>query len=122
MDELRQLRERESLVIQTLLFQHAKIPALFLEKAKVLLQAKHMEAVYIERAMSSYRCGYPLCDQPLSASSRGKKRVSLTQKKIYDAEFERQFCSSRCLNVSPTRPSHSPSFFPRSVLVEARCP
>lgn len=72
-----------------------RVPMRYLELSGQLLQRRQMEEVFEERA-SAKRCAFPACENPLPKSI-GKFRVSLARKEIYDAHYERQFCSALCL-------------------------
>ncbi|KAG2983145.1 hypothetical protein PC118_g9599 [Phytophthora cactorum] len=72
-----------------------RVPVRYLELSGQLLQRRQMEEVFEERAAAK-RCAFPACENPLPKSS-GKFRVSLARKEIYDAQYERQFCSELCL-------------------------
>ncbi|KAH7463655.1 hypothetical protein KRP22_008137 [Phytophthora ramorum] len=72
-----------------------RVPIRYLEMSGKLLQRRQMEEVFEERAAAE-RCGFPACENPLPKSA-GKFRVSLARKEIYDAHYERQFCSQLCL-------------------------
>uniref|UniRef100_M4BV92 RNA polymerase II subunit B1 CTD phosphatase RPAP2 homolog n=1 Tax=Hyaloperonospora arabidopsidis (strain Emoy2) TaxID=559515 RepID=M4BV92_HYAAE len=69
----------------------------YLNLCKKLLQRRQMEEVFEERAAAK-RCAFPGCVQLLSTTS-GKFRVSLARHEIYDARYERQFCSLACLKI-----------------------
>ncbi|KAK1930101.1 putative RNA polymerase II subunit B1 CTD phosphatase RPAP2 [Phytophthora citrophthora] len=75
-----------------------RVPMRYLELSGQVLQRRQMEEVFEERAAAK-RCAFPACENPL-AKSIGKFRVSLARKEIYDAHYERQFCSPLCLKVS----------------------
>ncbi|KAF1780351.1 Protein of unknown function DUF408 [Phytophthora cactorum] len=57
---------------------------------------RQMEEVFEERAAAK-RCAFPA--RKSSTQVFGKFRVSLARKEIYDAQYERQFCSELCLKV-----------------------
>ncbi|CAI5707535.1 unnamed protein product [Peronospora farinosa] len=80
-------------LMATLLTPH--VPVRYLELSGRLLQRRQMEEVFQERAAAKL-CAFPSCDTLLS-KSRGKLRVSLARKEIYDASYEQQFCSQTCL-------------------------
>ncbi|KAG7383689.1 hypothetical protein PHYPSEUDO_003368 [Phytophthora pseudosyringae] len=86
-----------------------RVPVRYLELSGQLLQRRQMEEVFEERAAAK-RCGFPVCENPL-LNSTGKLRVSLARKEIYDAHYERQFCSPLCLKkarVLLSRLAHKP--------------
>ncbi|CAI5725983.1 unnamed protein product [Hyaloperonospora brassicae] len=66
----------------------------YLNLCKKLLQRRQMEEVFEERAAAK-RCAFPGCAQ-LLATTTGKFRVSLARHEIYEARYERQFCSQIC--------------------------
>ncbi|KAL3659610.1 hypothetical protein V7S43_015286 [Phytophthora oleae] len=72
-----------------------RVPMRYLELSGQLLQRRQMEEVFEERAAAK-RCAFPACENPLPKSI-GKFRISLARKEIYDAHYERQFCSPLCL-------------------------
>lgn len=71
------------------------VPVRYLDMCGKLLQRRQMEEVFEERAAAK-RCAFPACKTSLPKTS-GKFRVSLIRKAIYDAHYERQFCSPLCL-------------------------
>ncbi|KAL7693496.1 putative Rtr1/RPAP2 domain-containing protein [Plasmopara halstedii] len=71
------------------------VPMRYLEMCGKMLQRRQMEDIFQERAAAKL-CAFPACENLLSKTS-GKFRVSLARKAIYDAQYERQFCSPRCL-------------------------
>ncbi|KAF4134498.1 Rtr1/RPAP2 family [Phytophthora infestans] len=86
-----------------------RVPIQFLELSGKILQRRQMEEVFEERAAAK-RCAFPACENPLP-KSLGKFRVSLARKEIYDAQYERQFCSELCLKkarVLLSRLAHKP--------------
>ncbi|CAH0476871.1 unnamed protein product [Peronospora belbahrii] len=64
-----------------------------------------MEEVFEERA-SAKRCAFPACEN-LLLQLTGKFRVSLSRQEIYDANYERQFCSQKA-RVLLSRLAHKP--------------
>ncbi|KAE9303900.1 hypothetical protein PF008_g22103 [Phytophthora fragariae] len=85
------------------------VPVRYLELSGKLLQRRQMEEVFEERAAAK-RCAFPACANPLP-TTKGKLRVSLSRKAIYDAHYERQFCSQLCLKkarVLLSRLAHKP--------------
>ncbi|KAF1780342.1 Protein of unknown function DUF408 [Phytophthora cactorum] len=73
-----------------------RVPVRYLELSGQLLQRRQMEEVFEERAAAK-RCAFPACENLYPSRSSGKFRVSLARKEIYDAQYERQFCSELCL-------------------------
>lgn len=45
-------------------------------------------------------CGYPLCSNKLTREWKQKFHVSLRDKKIYNVEVRKLYCSVRCMNTS----------------------
>lgn len=45
-------------------------------------------------------CGYPLCSNPLTRVWRQKFHVSLKDKRIFDVEIRKLYCSVRCMDQS----------------------
>lgn len=45
-------------------------------------------------------CGYPLCPNKLTKEWKQKYHVSLRDKRIYDVEVRKLYCSVRCMDVS----------------------
>lgn len=86
-----------------------RVPVRFLELSTQLLQRRQMEEIFEERAVQK-RCALPTCGNELSSAS-GKYRISLAKKKIYESQYERQFCSELCIKkarVLLSRVAHKP--------------
>lgn len=45
-------------------------------------------------------CGYPLCSNTLTREWKQRYHVSLRDKRIYDVEIRKLFCSVRCMDAS----------------------
>ncbi|KAI9907718.1 hypothetical protein PsorP6_003433 [Peronosclerospora sorghi] len=71
------------------------VPVRYFELCGKILQRQQMNEVFEERAAAQL-CGLPVCANPLPKYT-GKYRVSLARREIYDAQYERQFCSPQCL-------------------------
>ncbi|KAJ0394919.1 hypothetical protein ATCC90586_003501 [Pythium insidiosum] len=80
-------------LMSTLLFP--SIPPAYLDRCARILQRRHLETVFEERAVQLL-CAFPPCANRLRESS-AKYRISLAKHEIYDAQSEKQFCSEQCL-------------------------
>jgi hypothetical protein len=69
-----------------------------LQAAGRLLTKSEYADVVTERSISKL-CGYALCNNHLSAENtrKGRYRISLSAKKVYDVQESSQFCQVRCL-------------------------
>ncbi|KAF1318654.1 hypothetical protein FI667_g13738, partial [Globisporangium splendens] len=85
---------REAFVLMSSLI-YPRIPVRYLDLCAKILQRRHMDTVFEERAVQSL-CAFPPCGNKLAEKS-GKYRISLARKEIYDAQHENQFCSQLCL-------------------------
>uniref|UniRef100_K3WPD5 RNA polymerase II subunit B1 CTD phosphatase RPAP2 homolog n=1 Tax=Globisporangium ultimum (strain ATCC 200006 / CBS 805.95 / DAOM BR144) TaxID=431595 RepID=K3WPD5_GLOUD len=85
---------REAFVLMSSLI-YPRIPVRYLDLCAKILQRRHMDTVFEERAVQSL-CAFPPCGNKLADKS-GKYRISLVRKEIYDAQHENQFCSQLCL-------------------------
>lgn len=45
-------------------------------------------------------CGYPLCSNNLTREWKQRYHVSLKDKRIYDVEVRKLYCSVRCMDIS----------------------
>jgi hypothetical protein len=72
-----------------------------LQAAGRLLTKSEYADVVTERSISKL-CGYVLCNNHLSAENtqKGRYRISLSAKKVYDVQESSQFCHVRCLIAS----------------------
>jgi hypothetical protein len=72
-----------------------------LQAAGRLLTKSEYADVVTERSISKL-CGYALCNNHLSAENtrKGRYRISLSAKKVYDVQESSQFCHVRCLIAS----------------------
>ena len=70
-----------------------------LNSANFLNQEFYKDAVE-ERSLTGL-CGYPLCDNKRPTyKSKGKYHISLKDKKVYDLEERKYFCSNDCFKAS----------------------
>lgn len=117
---------REAFALMSTLI-YPKIPVPYLDLCARILQRKHLETVFEERS-AQLLCAFPPCGNRLSAyeprdaivpldcglrfcvvlmgcvecRNKGKFRISLARKEIYDASHENQFCSQQCMHVRTT--------------------
>ncbi|TYZ59271.1 hypothetical protein PybrP1_007628 [[Pythium] brassicae (nom. inval.)] len=92
---------RETFTLMSSLI-YPRIPVRYLELCARILQRRHLDTVFEERAVQSL-CALPSCGNKLTAKT-GKYRVSLARKEIYDAQYENKFCSQQCLQVRSSPP------------------
>ncbi|KAF9968844.1 RNA polymerase II associated protein 2 [Mortierella alpina] len=67
------------------------------EAANRIKQSHYVEV--IEERNIVKLCGYPLCSRP-PRDIKGKFRISLHERKVFDISLLKQFCSSTCLAAS----------------------
>ncbi|TMW65676.1 hypothetical protein Poli38472_008318 [Pythium oligandrum] len=80
-------------LMSTLIYPN--IPITYLDRCARILQRRHIETVFEERAVQLL-CAFPACGNKIRDKT-AKYRVSLAKKEIYDAHTENQFCSQQCL-------------------------
>ncbi|KAF9977745.1 RNA polymerase II associated protein 2 [Actinomortierella ambigua] len=74
------------------------VPEQVLGEAANRLKQSHYIEIIEERNIEKL-CGYPLCSRP-PRDIKGKFRISLSERKVYDISPLKQFCSSKCLVAS----------------------
>ena len=103
----------------TLVDSEMVIPVDYFERCVYFFHKQDMADVYEERAISMHLCGYPLCHKTLAEIKRQTKfRISLSQNKMYPAEQENQFCSTKCMKralLYLTRLTDKPAQFRPSI-------
>ncbi|KAF9902806.1 RNA polymerase II associated protein 2 [Linnemannia zychae] len=62
------------------------------------IKQSHYREIIEERNIAKL-CGYPLCAKP-PRDIKGKFRISLQERKVFDISVLRQYCSSTCLTAS----------------------
>ncbi|KAF9192316.1 RNA polymerase II associated protein 2 [Haplosporangium sp. Z 11] len=62
------------------------------------IKQSHYQEIIEERNIGKF-CGYPLCSKP-PRDIKGKYRISLSERKVYDITVLKKFCSSTCLAAS----------------------
>ncbi|KAF9173228.1 RNA polymerase II associated protein 2 [Mortierella sp. AD011] len=62
------------------------------------IKQSHYEEIIDERNIGNL-CGYPLCSQP-PRDLKGKFRISLSERKVFDISELKKYCSSKCLSAS----------------------
>ncbi|KAG0299283.1 RNA polymerase II associated protein 2 [Dissophora globulifera] len=62
------------------------------------IKRSHYEEIIEERNIGKL-CGYPLCPNP-PRDIKGKFRISLQERKVFDISVLKQYCSSTCLSSS----------------------
>ncbi|KAI7820815.1 Rtr1/RPAP2 family-domain-containing protein [Gamsiella multidivaricata] len=67
------------------------------EAANRIKRSHYLEV--IEERNIGKLCGYPLCSKP-PRDIKGKFRISLHERKVFDISILKKFCSSTCLSAS----------------------
>ncbi|KAG0302861.1 RNA polymerase II associated protein 2 [Linnemannia gamsii] len=62
------------------------------------IKQSHYREIVEERNIANL-CGYPLCAKP-PRDIKGKFRISLQERKVFDISVLKQYCSSTCLTAS----------------------
>ncbi|KAF9137063.1 RNA polymerase II associated protein 2 [Mortierella sp. GBA39] len=62
------------------------------------IKQSHYKEIIEERNIAKL-CGYPLCAKP-PRDIKGKFRISLQERKVFDISVLKQYCSSTCLTAS----------------------
>ncbi|KAF9568606.1 RNA polymerase II associated protein 2 [Mortierella alpina] len=84
------------------------------EAANRIKQSHYLEV--IEERNIVKLCGYPLCSRP-PRDIKGKFRISLHERKVFDISLLKQYCSSTCLAASrwlQTQLTEEPIYFQNS--------
>ncbi|KAJ3295046.1 RNA polymerase II associated protein 2 [Borealophlyctis nickersoniae] len=82
---------------QQRLFDGAVDPGLLKEAVRYFTPQDY-DDVIIERAADK-QCGYPLCGKPVT-DAKGRYKISLSERKIYDMTESKSYCSSQCMAAS----------------------
>lgn len=91
--------EKKTLKIVEQLLEPGLSESFLIDVSSSLNQNFYADAVE-ERSLAGH-CGYPLCDNPRPEfSHKGKYHISLRDKKVYDLEERRLFCSNTCFTAS----------------------
>jgi hypothetical protein len=88
------------LEVQLLLLDGIQVYSQLQAAGRLLTKSEYADVV-TERSISKL-CGYALCNNHLSAENtrKGRYRISLSAKKVYDVQESSQFCHVRCLIAS----------------------
>jgi hypothetical protein len=88
------------LEVQLILLDGVDTDAQLHAAGRILAQSEYSDVV--EERYIAKVCGYPRCGNALSAENarKGRYRISLSAKKVYDLEESRHFCSPGCLIAS----------------------
>lgn len=71
----------------------------YLRLGEEFLCQRDYDGITQERYLSKM-CGWPICSNELTKVWKQKYHVSLRDKKIYDVEIRKLFCSVHCMNTS----------------------
>ncbi|KAF9912654.1 RNA polymerase II associated protein 2 [Lobosporangium transversale] len=88
----------ESMVLDWTLTLTDPVSEATLGEAANRIKQSHYQDIIEERNINKL-CGYPLCSEP-PRDVKGKFRISLNERKVFDISILKQFCSSRCLSAS----------------------
>ncbi|KAG0267268.1 RNA polymerase II associated protein 2 [Mortierella polycephala] len=94
--ELRKKFEKMVLEWQEILCDPVSVETL--GEAANRIKQSHYQEIIEERNIGKF-CGYPLCSKP-PRDIKGKYRISLSERKVYDITVLKKFCSSTCLAAS----------------------
>ncbi|KAL2642215.1 hypothetical protein R1flu_009802 [Riccia fluitans] len=87
--------------VQLLLLEGVKTSSQ-LQRSSDLLTRSEYQDVVVERSIEK-KCGYPVCTKPLVPEQRkGRFRLSVSERKIYDSRESGLFCSQSCQATSKT--------------------
>lgn len=64
-----------------------------------LICQKDYDCIVQERFLTKV-CGYPLCATKLTKEWKQRFHVSLKDKRIYDVEVRKLYCSAKCMDIS----------------------
>lgn len=70
-----------------------------LRSGEDLICQRDYDGIVQERYISKI-CGYPLCSNKLTKVWKQKYHLSLRDKKVYDVEVRKLFCSVKCMDTS----------------------
>jgi len=91
--------EDKALKIVEQMIEPGLAPKWLLESALYLNKSYYSDGVE-ERALTRL-CGYPLCDKTREEKKKqGRYHISLRDKKVYDLEERKLFCSNHCFKAS----------------------
>ncbi|KAF9365546.1 RNA polymerase II associated protein 2 [Mortierella sp. NVP85] len=94
-----ELRKKfESMVLQWQEILCDPVDEQTLGEAANRIKQSHYQEVVEERNIGNL-CGYPLCSEP-PRNIKGRFRISLQERKVYDITVLKKYCSSTCLSAS----------------------
>ncbi|KAF8937283.1 Rtr1/RPAP2 family-domain-containing protein [Dissophora ornata] len=94
-----ELRKKfESMVLQWQEILCDPVDEATLGEAANRIKQSHYQEVIEERNIGNL-CGYPLCPKP-PRDIKGKFRIALHERKVFDISVLKQYCSSTCLSAS----------------------
>ncbi|KAG0090045.1 RNA polymerase II associated protein 2 [Podila epicladia] len=91
-------RKYESMVLEWIEILCDPVSEATLGEAANRLKQSHYQEVIEERKIGNL-CGYPLCSRP-PRDIKGKFRISLSERKVFDISVLKLYCSSNCLAAS----------------------
>ncbi|KAF9021603.1 RNA polymerase II associated protein 2 [Haplosporangium bisporale] len=91
-------RKYESMVLEWIEILCDPVSEATLGEAANRLKQSHYREAIEERKIGNL-CGYPLCDRP-PRDIKGKFRISLSERKVFDISVLKLYCSSTCLAAS----------------------
>ncbi|KAF9107722.1 RNA polymerase II associated protein 2 [Mortierella sp. AM989] len=91
-------KKYESMVLDWTLILCDPVNEDTLGEAANRIKQSHYQEIIDERNIGNL-CGYPLCDQP-PRHLKGKFRISLGERKVFDISELKKYCSSNCLSAS----------------------
>ncbi|KAF9328012.1 RNA polymerase II associated protein 2 [Podila minutissima] len=91
-------RKYESMVLEWIEILCDPVSEATLGEAANRLKQSHYQEVIEERKIGNL-CGYPLCSRP-PRDIKGKFRISLSERKVFDISVLKLYCSSTCLAAS----------------------
>ncbi|KAI1316125.1 RNA polymerase II associated protein 2 [Mortierella claussenii] len=91
-------KKYESMVLDWTLTLADPVSEATLGEAANRIKQSHYQEIIDERNINRL-CGYPLCTEP-PRDLKGKFRISLSERKVFDITVLKKFCSSRCLSAS----------------------
>ncbi|KAG0016941.1 RNA polymerase II associated protein 2 [Podila clonocystis] len=91
-------RKYESMVLEWIEILCDPVSEATLGEAANRLKQSHYQEVIEERKIGNL-CGYPLCGRP-PRDIKGKFRISLSERKVFDISVLKLYCSSTCLAAS----------------------
>lgn len=76
----------------------AVTPQEFMDAA-CYLRPQDYQDIVMERSLD-HMCGYPICSCVLMTTRKGRYKVSLSQRKVFDIRGLKSFCTSECATAS----------------------